>query len=172
MRCVRRPCVTCGPVFLPFCNVENYHGNLGFLSWNIIEKSLQFFEACLWAWSSSTMQNKRPKKLTIYILNSSRELKYVFAFSMIFQYLDISWMFHIGIFWSTYLFTFIYHLSIIWYFAGQQFGSYVKCECSPWYMYIICKNVFVFRSSNVPVRGTSSKSTWRRTAVWMTFWRT
>ena len=47
---MRRPCVTCGSVFLPFCNVENnyYHGNLGFLSWNIIEKSLQFFEARLW----------------------------------------------------------------------------------------------------------------------------
>ena len=29
----------------PFCNVQNYHGNLGFLSWNIIEKSLKFFEA-------------------------------------------------------------------------------------------------------------------------------
>ena len=31
----------------PFCNVQNYHGNLGFLSWNIIKKSLKFFEACL-----------------------------------------------------------------------------------------------------------------------------
>ena len=32
----------------PFHNVQNYHGNLGFLSWNIIEKPLKFFEACLW----------------------------------------------------------------------------------------------------------------------------
>ena len=32
----------------PFYNVHNCHGNLGFLSWNIIEKSLKFFEACLW----------------------------------------------------------------------------------------------------------------------------
>ena len=48
IRCVRRPCVTYGPVFFPFHNVQNYHGNLGFLSWNIIEKSLKFFEACLW----------------------------------------------------------------------------------------------------------------------------
>ena len=31
----------------PFCNVYNWHGNLGFLSWNIIEKSLKFFKACL-----------------------------------------------------------------------------------------------------------------------------
>ena len=32
----------------PFYNVQNYHGNLGFLSWNIIENSLKFFKACLW----------------------------------------------------------------------------------------------------------------------------
>ena len=34
-------------VFL-FCDTQNYHGNLIILSWNIIEKSLKFFEACLW----------------------------------------------------------------------------------------------------------------------------
>ena len=32
----------------PFCDVQNYHGNSWFLSWNIIEKSLIFFKACLW----------------------------------------------------------------------------------------------------------------------------
>ena len=32
----------------PFCSVQNYHGNLGFLSWNIIERSWKFYEACLW----------------------------------------------------------------------------------------------------------------------------
>ena len=48
IRCVRRPCITCGPVFFLFCNVYNCHGNLVFLSWNIIEKSLKFFKSCLW----------------------------------------------------------------------------------------------------------------------------
>ena len=42
--CVRRPCIcnmwSCA---FPFYNVKNYHGNLGFLSWNIIERSLNFF---------------------------------------------------------------------------------------------------------------------------------
>ena len=38
----------------PFHYVQNYHGNLGFLSWNIIEKSLKIFEACLWEpWMSN-----------------------------------------------------------------------------------------------------------------------
>ena len=32
----------------PFCDIQNYHGNLGFLSWSVIEKSLKFFKACLW----------------------------------------------------------------------------------------------------------------------------
>ena len=43
----------------PFHNVQNYHGNLGFLSWNIIEKPLKFFEACLWEplWFKITHSN-------------------------------------------------------------------------------------------------------------------
>ena len=32
----------------PFCNIQNNHGNLKFLLWNIIEKSLKIFKACLW----------------------------------------------------------------------------------------------------------------------------
>ena len=37
----------------PFCNIQNCQGNLGFLSWNIIEKSLKFFDARLWEpWTS------------------------------------------------------------------------------------------------------------------------
>ena len=44
IRWVRRPCVTCGPVF-PFCNFQNYHGNLGFLSWNTIV--VIFFRGCV-----------------------------------------------------------------------------------------------------------------------------
>ena len=31
----------------PFCDVQNYHENLGFLSLSSMEKSLKCFEACL-----------------------------------------------------------------------------------------------------------------------------
>ena len=44
----------------PFCNVLNYHGNLGFSFWNIIEKSLKFFKACLWEpWFMVRISSKR-----------------------------------------------------------------------------------------------------------------
>ena len=41
--CVRRPCVTCGPVFFRFCNVQNYHGNLVFFFWKYHWKIIEIF---------------------------------------------------------------------------------------------------------------------------------
>ena len=42
-RHVRRSCVTWRSCVFSFCDIHNYHWNLGFLSWNIIEKSLKIF---------------------------------------------------------------------------------------------------------------------------------
>ena len=57
--CEETMCNTWSCVF-PFCNIQNYHGNLEFLSWNIIKKSVKFFEACLWEpWSYSGLSNQQ-----------------------------------------------------------------------------------------------------------------
>ena len=62
------------PCLFLFCNIQNCQGNLEFLSWNIIEKSLKFFDARLWEPCLSHQLDWSPFQLLDFVsMNATRQ---------------------------------------------------------------------------------------------------